>query len=250
MTELLELQDVGKKFGDFIAVDKVTIDVNDGEITALIGPNGAGKTTLYNMITGRLTPTSGSILFRDEDLTSMPPALRTRKGLGRSFQITNIFTELTVRENLQAPVIARTSDRFKFYQSTESNPELKEETDRLLDLVNLHDVADKECDTLAYGERRRVELGIALGTDPQLLLLDEPTAGMNPKGTQEMVDLIDQIDDETDTTFMITEHDMNVVFTIADRILVLNNGSIIADGTPKAIQEDSTVQTAYLGGEV
>ncbi len=247
---LMDVQNVRKEFGEVIAVDDVsfTIEENAG-ITALIGPNGAGKTTTYNVLTGKLKPTHGTIMFRGEDITDDDTTERIHKGIGRSFQITNIFEGLTVRENLRIPVTARSREKWDALSKIENNDEINDEVDRILDLVGLEDIAEEQCDTLSYGDKRRVEIGITLATDPHLVMLDEPTAGMNPKETSKMVDLIEELDERTDTSFFLTEHDMNVVFSIADRIIVLHQGAILADDTPEGIQNNQKVQTAYLGSE-
>lgn len=245
---LLEVENVTKKFGAFAAVDGVSFSVRSGEgITALIGPNGAGKTTLYNLLTGKLAPTSGRIRFKGEDITSHSPAERTERGMGRSFQITNIFEGLTVRRNLRIPIVARSSRRYDPVSDLENDVEIDEKVEEVLDLVGIEDIADRRCENLSYGDKRRVEIGISLATDPDLVLLDEPTAGMNPEETERMVELIESLDRRTETSFFLTEHDMNVVFSIASRILVLHQGQVIADARPKQISESDEVQSAYLG---
>lgn len=249
-TSLLELEGITKQFGELVAVDDVSFTIDDGAgITALIGPNGAGKTTMYNVMTGMFNPTSGRILFHGEDLTGDTPAERTRKGLGRSFQITNVFEGLTVRQNLRIPVIARSGARRDPMSRIEANEPINREADRVLDLVGLRDIATQPCKNLSYGDKRRVEIGITLATDPSLVLLDEPTAGMNIRETEAMVELLQDLDAETDTSFFITEHDMNVVFTMASRIIVLHQGAVIADGSPEQIQRDQEVERAYLGSD-
>lgn len=247
---LLELDQITKRFGELIAVDDVSFAVDeDAGITALIGPNGAGKTTIYNVMTGKFNPSSGRILFRGEDLTGDSPAERTRKGLGRSFQITNVFEGLTVRQNIRIPVITRTGARRDPVSRIEDNDPINREVDQIMDLVGLGDIAEQPCTNLSYGDKRRVEIGITLATDPGMVLLDEPTAGMNINETEAMVRLIQDLDEETETAFFITEHDMNVVFAMASRIIVLHQGAVIADGTPEDIQRDDQVERAYLGSD-
>lgn len=246
----LELDGVTKQFGNLTAVDNVSRSIGQENVTALIGPNGAGKTTLYNLITGKLSPTSGTIRFNGEDITDDSPVERTRRGLGRSFQVTNVFEDLTVFENLRAPVIARSDDRWNPVGRAATNEPINEETQEVLELVGLEDIANMVCNQLSYGDKRRVEIGIVLATDPEMVLLDEPTAGMNPTETEEMVDLIKDLDAQTEMSFFITEHDIPIIFAIADRILVLDRGTIIADGTSQEIRENDEVQTAYLGGEI
>lgn len=245
---LLELDGITKKFGELTAVDNVTRNIERDGLTSLIGPNGAGKTTLYNMITGKLTPTSGTIRFNGEDITQKSPAERTHLGIGRSFQVTNVFDGLTVRENIRAPVIARSDHRWDPFGKPDEIDEITEETDRVLKLVDLEDIDDLSGTELSYGDKRRVEIGIVLATNPELVLLDEPTAGMTPAETERMVELVQQLDKETEMSFFITEHDIDIIFSISDRVLVLDRGAIIADGNPDEIRQDERVQNAYLGG--
>jgi len=247
---LLELDGVSKQFGAFTAVDDVSFTLDAGEgITALIGPNGAGKTTTYNLLTGKLSPTEGQIRFQGEDITGLSPAQRTERGMGRSFQITNIFEGLTVKRNLRIPIVARSDRRFDPFGSVDADEDANGDAEEILGLVGIEDIADIPCENLSYGDKRRVEIGITLATDPDLVLLDEPTAGMNPEETARMVELIEDLDDRTETNFFLTEHDMNVVFSIASRILVLHQGQIIADASPREITESEQVQSAYLGSE-
>jgi branched-chain amino acid transport system ATP-binding protein len=246
---LLAVNDVTRQFGNLVAVDDVSYSLDSGELVALIGPNGAGKTTMYNLLTGRLSPTAGEIRFNGRNIESMSPAERTDLGVGRSFQITNVFEGLTVRQNIRAPIIARSSARFDPISNVESHDEVGAETDEILDMVGLTDIESEECATLSYGDKRRVEIGVTLATDPELVLLDEPAAGMNPQQADEMIDLIEYLYDQMDVTFLVTEHDMDIVFALAERILVLDQGRIIADGSPEAIQTDERVRSAYLGGE-
>lgn len=248
-TPLLELDGVTKKFGELIAVNDVTRSIDRDGLTALIGPNGAGKTTLYNLMMGSLTPTSGTIRFDGQDITDLSPAERTQRGIGRSFQVTNIFEGLTVRENIRTAVIARSEHRWNPFGRAAEAGDIAQETDEILELVGLIDIAELACTELAYGDKRRVEIGIVLATDPELVLLDEPTAGMTPSETDEMVELIQDLEGETPMSFFVTEHDIDIIFSISNRILVLDRGSIIADGAPDEIRRDERVQSAYLGGE-
>ncbi|WP_336000720.1 ABC transporter ATP-binding protein [Halorientalis halophila] len=244
---LLELDGLTKRFGELTAVDDVTRSVDADDLTALIGPNGAGKTTMYNLMTGTLSPTSGTVRFMGEDVTGLEPHERVQRGLGRSYQVTNVFEGLSVRRNIRAPIIARSNQRWNLLGST--TEEIESETDRVLDLVGLGDIENAECAALSYGDKRRVEIGVALATDPNLILLDEPTAGMNPTETEKMVELIEELNEETNRSFFMTEHDIDIIFSIATRILVLDRGAIIADGTPEDIRQNERVQSAYLGGE-
>ncbi|MFB6130844.1 MAG: ABC transporter ATP-binding protein [Salinigranum sp.] len=244
---LLELDGLTKRFGELTAVSDVTRSVDADDLTALIGPNGAGKTTMYNLMTGKLSPTSGRVRFRGEDVTDVSPAQRVHRGLARSFQVTNVFEGLSVRRNLRAPVIARSGERRSLFGST--TEAIEAETDRVLELVGLEDIADEPCTELSYGDKRRVEIGIVLATDPDLVLLDEPMAGMNPNEAEKMVELVEDLDERTEMSFFVTEHDVDIIFSIATRILVLDRGEIIADGTPEEIRTNERVQSAYLGEE-
>lgn len=246
--EVLAVRNITKRFGNFTVLDEVSFSVARDGITALIGPNGAGKTTTYNLLTGNLRPTAGQITFDGEDVTDASVIDRVEKGLGRSFQITNIFDELTVRQNLRIPLIAQSDSRFDFFDPVTDDDELNAAVDDLLTQLNLVDDAETTVEELPYGAKRRVDLAIALATDPKFVVLDEPTTGMTPQETGEMVELIRRLDDDMETTFFVTEHNMNVVFSLASHVLVLAQGDIIASGTPDEIRKNERVQNAYLGG--
>lgn len=250
MTEyILETEGLRKAFGELLAVDDVSVSIETEGITAIIGPNGAGKTTFYNLLTGALKPTDGTIRFGGRDITADSPAQRVQNGLSRSFQTTNIFPNLTVRRNIRAPVIVGSDEKYNFVGSIDEGSAVAERTDSILDLFDLTELADEQVANLSYGDKRRVEIGIAMATDPDLVLLDEPTAGMNPTERDVIIDLLLKLNEETDTSILITEHNMDLVYRLASRILVLDNGTIIADGAPNDIQTDKRVQNAYLGGE-
>jgi branched-chain amino acid transport system ATP-binding protein len=244
---LLKLENVTKRFGLLNAIDDVSFRLESSGTTALIGPNGAGKTTTYNIITGLYQPTDGRVHFKGEDITGDSTVERARKGIGRSFQITNIFEGLTAYENVRIPVITRSRQRWNPVSRIQNDAEIRTETTRILELVGLEDITDTACDELSYGDKRRVEIAVTMATDPSLALLDEPTAGMNPTEIGEMVELLRDLEDQTDISFFITEHDMDVIFSIADRILVLHNGALIGDGTPEEIQQNKQIRAAYLG---
>ncbi|WP_254532329.1 ABC transporter ATP-binding protein [Natrinema gelatinilyticum] len=255
MSTVLETDALERRFGRLIAVDDVTVSIDDDEITSIIGPNGAGKTTFYNLLSGTLMPTSGTVKLRPRDSTELvdvtedEPHEIARRGLSRAYQINNVFEGLSVLNNVRVARISndrRTSDLTAI---TKDDDELTDAAREILELTNLEEVADTECANLSHGDTRKVEIALALGTDPSIILLDEPTAGMNKSETDRMVDLIRRLDEETDTTFVLTEHDMEVVLGISDRILVLENGSLIADGTPDEVMADERVKEAYLGGE-
>ena len=255
MTTVLETAGLQRRFGKLLAVDDVSVTIDSEDITSIIGPNGAGKTTFYNLLTGRLEPTDGSVRLRprgEDDLvtvTGREPHEINRLGLSRAFQINNVFEGLTVSENLRIARISRNGRTLDVRSVARNDSELTAETAEILELVGLDAFADTVCENLSHGDKRKVEIALALGTDPSLVLLDEPTAGMNATETDKMVELVRDLDDQTDTTFVLTEHDMEVVLGISDRILVLDNGQLIADGTPDEVMADERVREAYLGGE-
>ncbi len=244
---ILETRNLSRYFGQMAALSNISLSIREKEITSLIGPNGAGKTTFYNVITGRFPPSSGKILFKDKDITGLAPHQIVKRGVGRSFQITSIFSGLTVLENVRAAVIARSSARMNLFTPVESSRSLYEQSMRYLELIGLADKKDDVCSILSHGDMG-VEIGITLATEPDLILLDEPTEGMTPEETKRMVNLIRDLSNRTETTFFIIEHDMNVVFSISDRIVVLYYGSILADGAPDEIRSNRKVKEAYLGG--
>jgi len=245
---ILEIRDLSKNFGHLAALWDINLSVKEGEITSLIGPNGAGKTTFYNVVTGKFPPTSGSIHFRGEEIASLPPYKIWKKGISRSFQITNIFKSLTVLENIRSALIVHMGKSLNFLRPIAYIDELYERSLRILKLIGLEDQKDAPCHAISHGDMRIVEVGIVLASEPKLVFLDEPTAGMNPEETKKMVLLIKNLFETTGTTFFLTEHDMNVVFSISNRIIVLNYGKILADGTPEEIRKNEAVKQAYLGG--
>ena len=254
MSLVLETEDLRRQFGRLVAVDDVTVDIQAGEITSIIGPNGAGKTTFYNLLTGRLEPTSGTVRLRGRDGDLIDVTDRSANdianlGLSRGFQINNLFEGLSVLDNVRIARITREDRTMDITAMTSEDSELTDGAWEVIELIGLEDVAETECANLSHGDKRKVEIALALGTDPSIVLLDEPTAGMNATETRQMVQLIGRLNDETDTTFVVTEHDMEVVVGISDRILVLDNGSLIADGTPDEVLSDEQVREAYLGLE-
>lgn len=245
---LLVTENLTKQFDALTAVDRVSLSIPSGGITAVIGPNGAGKTTLYNLLTGKLRPSRGSVQFRDERIDGEPPYEIVRKGIARSYQITNFFPNLTVLENARLAAQRRytgfrPSDLLSHYSTMEEPEVAARET---LSAVDLEDVAGELASTLSHGQRRHLEVGIALASDPVLLLMDEPTAGMSPEETVEMTDLIESI--AADTTLVIVEHDMDVVMNVSDRVAVMNKGRLLTVDTPDAVREDEEVQRAYFSG--
>lgn len=247
-TPVLETRSLTRSFGSLLAVNGVDFRVPQGELCAVIGPNGAGKTTFFNLISGRLEPTSGGVFFEGEDITGFPPHAVVKKGVGRSFQITNIFPRLSVLDNVRIAVLARRGKTLDMFSPIEKHTEEQDEALVILGEVELEHKAHHPTTELGHGERRNLELGITLALEPRLILLDEPTAGMSIEETSSTINLVKKI--SADKTVVFTEHDMSVVFSIADRISVLHQGSIIAEGTPDEIRNDELVRLAYLGEEV
>ena len=245
---MLELNEVSKRFGGVVATDKVTLDVAQGEVHALIGPNGAGKTTLIGQISGSLATDSGAIRFLDRDVTSLPQHERVRLGLARSYQITSIFKRFSVLENLALAVQARSGSSFSFWRPVAAEAALFDDARVIADQVGLSKKIEAMAFTLAHGEQRALEVGLALATRPRLVLLDEPMAGMGPEESLRMISLIGRI--RASATVLLVEHDMDAVFRLADRITVLVNGRVIATGKPDAIRSDPEVRRAYLGDEL
>lgn len=247
MSPLLETRDLSRSFGSLSAVQHVDLAVEPGEVRAIIGPNGAGKTTLFNLITGKLPPTRGKVIFAGEDITGLPTHTIVRRGIGRSFQITNIFPRLTALENVLVGVLARSGRTRNLVAPLTSFPEETREAEEILGRVDLLAKAHVRASALGHGERRNLEVGLTLALSPRLILLDEPTAGMSVDETASTVQLIRRLAEQA--TVLFTEHDMSIVFSIAHRITVLHQGSVIAEGTPEQIRGDRLVQAAYLGEE-
>ena len=242
---MLEVRGLSKSFGGFRAVSGVDLAVAEGEIAAVIGPNGAGKSTLFNLITGHLQPTAGRVLVDGRDITGVAPHKICGMGLGRSFQRTNIFPKLTVLENVQAAFLVHRGQGPNFWSRSEKL--FLGESEALLASIGLGDQARFTAGTLSYGNQRQLELGIALASDPKILLLDEPTAGMSASETHETIALIERIAHERRLTLLFTEHDMAVVFSIAQKISVLHQGRVIAHGDPSSVRADPEVRRVYLG---
>ncbi len=245
MAALLNVERVTKSFDGFVAVQDVDLTLAQGQMVCIIGPNGAGKSTTFNLITGHLTPTSGKIFFRGQDITGLPPYMICQLGMGRSFQRTNIFPRLSVFDNVQVAVLAHHKKSLHFF--TPSTKLVQGETYALLEQVGLADEAQSMSGMLSYGFQKQLELGIALASEPELLLLDEPTAGMSPQETANTIALIGTIVRERGLTLLFTEHDMDVVFSIAEKIVVLHQGQVLAVGTPAEIRSNPEVQRVYLG---
>jgi len=247
---ILETQDIHHSFGRFKVLQGVSIKIPYKQITALIGPNGAGKTTFYNIISGRYRPTRGKVLFEGKDITQIPAHKRIRIGLSRSFQITNIFSNLMVIENIMVPIAIQMGLSYNFNKRLKKCEELHQRAHGVLKLIGLQDKAFVLANELSYGDKRLVEIGLALAISPKLVLLDEPTAGMNPEETERMIGLIKGLALETEATFFITEHDMKVVFSLAQYMYVLHQGYLLAEGLPQEIRDNRAVKEAYLGGSL
>lgn len=244
---LLKVENLSKHFGSLVAVNGVSMNVEPGELRAVIGPNGAGKTTFFNMISGLITQTSGKIQFEKEDISLLPPAQRVWRGIARTFQITEVFPELSVRENIRIPVEVATGYRLSPWLSKVADREMGARVAELMDMGGLTGKADRLVGELAHGDQRATEIMMALALKPRLLLLDEPTAGMGDQETYDITQLIRKLHKNHNLTIVLIEHDMRVVFHLADRITVLAEGTMLAEGTPKEIAANEAVQAAYLG---
>jgi branched-chain amino acid transport system ATP-binding protein len=242
---LLELQGVSRFFGALSAVNGVSLGVDQHERRAIIGPNGAGKTTLFNLVTGHLVPTSGRILFAGRPITGLPPHRVARRGISRSFQRNNLFPRLSVLENLRLAAAAGGRGSWNLFGSVARLREPLARAHEAAEAVGLAARLPDEVGRLSYGEQRQLEIGVALATQPTLLLLDEPTAGMSPEETQRMARLLAGL--PRAVTMLIIEHDMDVVFSLADRITVLHGGEVLVDGAPEAVRADPRVYEVYLG---
>jgi branched-chain amino acid transport system ATP-binding protein len=242
---ILEVKGVEKHFSGLEVLTGVDFEVGSTERFAIIGPNGAGKTTLFNVISGAMPASAGRVVFEGKDITSMPAHLRARRGMARSFQITNIFQRLSVLDNVLTGVRSRRGLRNHFIRRPHREPELIAAAEQILGRVNLLEVRDVPAQELAYGQQRALELGVTLSLQPRLILLDEPTAGMSRQETEYAIQMIARV--TADIACVIIEHDMNVVFSLADRISVLHYGVILACGPPEEIRNDQRVKDAYLG---
>jgi branched-chain amino acid transport system ATP-binding protein len=242
---VLEVRDLRKAFDGFLAVNGVSLRVQRGEIAAIIGPNGAGKTTFFNLITGHLRPDAGAVLLDGRDITGVAPHEICRLGMGRSFQRTNIFPRLTVFQNVQAAFISHRRRGLDLFGRVDRL--YRAETEAVLASLGLLERAGEISGFLSHGAQKQLELGIALASEPELLLLDEPTAGMSATETRETIRLIERITRERALTLLFTEHDMEVVFSIAHAITVLHQGRVIASGPPSAVRGDPEVRRVYLG---
>lgn len=245
MTIVLDVARIAKTFGGVKAVDDVSFSVAAGELLALIGPNGAGKTTCFNMLNGQLKPDRGEVRLMGQPITGLPPRVVARRGVGRTFQITATYGSMTVRENVQTALIAAARGEWTFVGLARELH--RDKADELLALVGMQDQAERACGVLAYGDLKRVELAVALAGEPRLLLMDEPTAGMAPSERIALMELAADIAASRNIAVLFTEHDMDVVFAHANRIIVLDRGRLIAGGTAAEVRANPQVQAVYLG---
>lgn len=244
---IIQTRDLTINFGGQTAVDHVTLDIMPKTFTSIIGPNGAGKTTFFNLISGLLKPSEGKVLFKGQDITAMAPEVRVKQGMGRCFQITNVFPHLTALENVRLAVQSKSNvnSLFKHYLKYK---ELQDKAMEMIEKVNLTDKANALALNLAHGDKRKLEIAIVLALEPELLLLDEPTAGMSLEEVPIILDLLEKIKKEGQHTIMLVEHKMDMVLSLSDEIVVLFNGGLLEKGKPEDIMKNEQVQKAYLGG--
>ena len=243
---MLQIRGVVKTFDDFLAVNEANLSIGKGEIVAVIGPNGAGKTTLFNLITGQLQPDRGKILWEGKDISRLPPYQICRKGISRSFQIVNLFPRLTVFSNVQVAVLSQQKKNLHLFRPARNIA--AERTRALLASVGLLNKERNQAGSLSHGDQKVLEIAIALGSDPRLLILDEPTAGMSPEETFATIELIKRLARTQGLTLLFCEHDMDIVFSIAQSIMVMHQGKTLIQGTLEEVRNSPEVQAAYLGG--
>jgi len=243
---MLQVEAVDKFFDGFKAVDGANLTVEKGELVAVIGPNGAGKTTLFNLITGQLKPDAGKVIFKGEDIAGLPPHQICKKGIARSFQIVNVFPRLTVFENVQVAVLSQQRKSTNLFSPARNLA--VNETNNILQSAGLLDKAEATSGSLSHGDQKILEMAMALGNEPELLILDEPTAGMSPEETLATMELIKRLAGTQGLTILFCEHDIDVVFSIAQRIMVMHQGRTLVQGRPDEVRSNKEVQDAYLGG--
>ncbi|MFD1926673.1 ABC transporter ATP-binding protein [Sporosarcina siberiensis] len=248
MEPILRTENLTIRFGGHTAVDHVNFSMPDKHFKSIIGPNGAGKTTFFNLISGELKPTEGEVYFKGKALSNASSVTRTRMGLGRSFQITNVFPNLTVLENVRLAVQSKEKIRYQMFSNYFSYKNLIEKAEELLDLVLLSGKEFVLASQLSHGEKRKLEIAMLLALDTEVLLLDEPTAGMSLEEVPAILDVIRHIKNTGDKTILLIEHKMDMILDLSDSIMVLFNGKLLADGSPQEIMDNETVQNAYLGG--
>lgn len=244
---LLQAQHLRKEFGGLVAVDDVSVEIEAGKTHSIIGPNGAGKTTFFNLLSGKYKPTRGRVIYKGQDITHVPLHKRAHLGIGRSFQITNIFPNLTVLENVRLSAQAHGKHRFQALRLASSYPAYTNKALEVLELVGLREMASASASVLPHGGKRKLELAILLAGDPELLLLDEPTAGMASEQVPELMHTIERVRAAQGRTIVLVEHNMNVVMSVSDKITVMNLGAVLAEGTSAEISKNDLVQKVYLG---
>jgi branched-chain amino acid transport system ATP-binding protein len=247
MKPILETKDLRREFDALVAVDGVSIAVGQGTFHSLIGPNGAGKTTLFNVVSGTLPASGGRVFFKGEDITDVPVHRTAHRGIGRSFQITNLFAHLPIIENVRLAAQALGHDSLKMFRSFRAFPQYLERAEEVMELVGLSDRALTPAQDLSHGDQRKLELAMILAPDPEVLLLDEPTAGMGGEDVPAFIELIQRVQEQGEKTVLLVEHNMNVVMSASDAITVMHQGRVLAEGTPAEISENEQVQEAYLG---
>jgi branched-chain amino acid transport system ATP-binding protein len=247
---VIETKDLTIRFGGNVAVNRVSLQFEEFRLKSIIGPNGAGKTTLFNLISGQYKPTSGRVYFKGENVSNLDPAARTKRGIGRSFQLTNIFPTLSVLENVRLALQAKAEVGLVFWRHWRSYTELEDRAYELLKQVLLDDRWAHPANTLTHGEQRKLEIAILLGLDPAVLLLDEPTAGMSIEEVPAILDIIQKIKSMRDRTILLVEHKFDMIMSLSDSIAVLKEGRLICDDAPEAVANNEEVQAAYLGGGV
>ncbi|MCT8136790.1 ABC transporter ATP-binding protein [Anaerobacillus sp. CMMVII] len=248
METILETKDLTIAFGGHIAVSDVNVEIERNQLKSIIGPNGAGKTTFFNMISGQLKPTKGQVFFKGQDITKLSPTERTRLGIGRSFQITNVFPHLTCHENVRLAVQSQMGIFYNMISHFKSLKEVNEKASEFLKTVMLEDKENELAVNLAHGEKRKLEIAMLLALETEVLLLDEPTAGMSLEEVPMILDVIRAIRDERKRTIVLIEHKMDMILDLSDSIMVLFHGKLLADGEPEEIMQNEQVQRAYLGG--
>ncbi|MBE9571332.1 MAG: ABC transporter ATP-binding protein [Proteobacteria bacterium] len=244
---ILKTHGIKKHFAKFAALKGISMEVKQGEIRAIIGPNGAGKTTFFNVITGKLKPTEGAVYFEEKDITGKPPHKITSYGIGRTFQIINIFPGLTTIENIMLSVLNKHGENMAFFARPQNRDSMKEECFKVMRQIGLEENADTLATNLSHGDKKKLDIGIGLARGPKILLLDEPTAGLNPQENQSIVHLIKEVAARENLTIVLIEHDMDAVFSISDYISVFQQGTVIAEGKPDEVKNNKLVIDAYLG---
>jgi len=247
---ILKTEGLTKSFGKFRAIDTIDLKFESGIITSIIGPNGAGKTTAVNLLTGALKPERGRVFFKGKDITSLTPDQRVKHGITRSFQIMNIFPMLTVLQNIELPLFPLLGKSLKWFNSVSRYGDVMQEAERILLELALWDKSDKVAGELSHGDQRALEMGMAIASKPEICFLDEPSSGMNPVERVAILELIKRLAEEGTTTFVIIEHDMDVIFSLSEWIIVMNKGEILAEGKPDDIRQNNEVVEIYLGEEV